>query len=116
MGVDPSTQIKIFRCDRAAELTSKEFNNHLENAGTVCHLTVHDSPASNSAVERENRTHMNDARVMMIAAGLPRNLWAEAVHHNVWLRNCVPTQALPGSKTPHEVAMGEKPDLSQLCE
>lgn len=59
---------------------------------------------------------MNDARAMMIAAGLPRNLWAEAVHHDVWLRNRAPTRALPGSKTPHEVATGEKPDLSQLCE
>jgi hypothetical protein len=52
----------------------------------------------------------------MIRAGLPRDLWAEAVHHDVWLRNHALTQALPGTKTPHEVAMGGKPDLSQLCE
>ena len=43
-------------------------------------------------------------------------MWAEAVHHDVQLHNHEPTQALPGSKTPHEVAMGEKPDLLQLCE
>jgi hypothetical protein len=38
------------------------------------------------------------------------------VHHDVWLHNYTPTRALPGTKTPHKVAMGEKPDLSQLCE
>ena len=95
---------------------SKEFNNHLENAEMVHHLTVHDSPASNGTVEWENRTHVNDAWAIMIAAGLPWNMWAEAVHHDVQLHNHEPTQALPGSKTPHEVAMGEKPDLLQLCE
>jgi hypothetical protein len=49
--VQHGAQIKIFGCDRAGKLTSKEFNNHLENARTVCHLTVHDSPASNGVVE-----------------------------------------------------------------
>jgi hypothetical protein len=49
--VQYSAQIKIFGCDCAGELMSKEFNNHLENAGTVCHLTIHDSLASNGAVE-----------------------------------------------------------------
>jgi hypothetical protein len=109
-------QIKIFGCDRSGEFMSKEFTNHLENAGTIRHLTVHDSPASNGAVERGNRTHMNDAHAMMIAAGLPRSLWAEAVHHNVWLCNRTPTRALTGLKTPFEVATGKKPDLLQLCE
>lgn len=49
--VQCGARIKIFGCDRAGELTSKEFNEHLQNAGTVQHLTVHDSPASNSIVE-----------------------------------------------------------------
>jgi len=59
---------------------------------------------------------MNGACAMMIAASLPRYLWCEAVHHNVWLRNRVPTQGLATSKTPHEIGMGEKLDLLQLCE
>jgi len=111
-----SAQIKIFRCDCTGELMSKEFNNHLENASTICHLTVHDSPASNGAVKWGNRTHMNNAHAMTIAAGQPQSLWAEAVHHDVWLRNCAPMCGLTELKTPYEVAMGEKPDLSQLCE
>ena len=43
--------IHIFSCDRGGEFMSKEFTEHLENAGTVRHLTVHDSPSSNGAVE-----------------------------------------------------------------
>ena len=53
---------------------------------------------------------------MMITAGLPRFLWAKAVHHDVWLHNHTPTCGLNELKTPHEVATGDKPDLSQLCE
>lgn len=51
---------------------------------------------------------------MMDAAGLPKNLWAEAVRHHVWIRNRVPTRALPDLKTPHEMGTGKKPDLSGI--
>lgn len=43
--------IQIFGCDRGGEFTSNEFTEHLENSGTIRHLTVHDSPASNSGAE-----------------------------------------------------------------
>ena len=39
----------------------------------------------------------------------------EAAHHAVWLKNHTPTKALDG-KTPFEVTMGKKPDLSRLRE
>jgi hypothetical protein len=114
--VQHGTRIKIFGCNRRGKLTSKKFNNHLENAETIPHLTVHDFPASNSAVEWGNRTHMNDTCAMMITAGQPQFLWAEAVCHDVWLCNHAPTHSLTKSKTLYKVAMGEKSNLSQLCE
>jgi hypothetical protein len=77
--------IKILGSDRGGEFTLKEFNEHLERQGTVRHLTVHDSPASNGASERANRTHISGARAMLIQAKLPKFLWAEAVSHSVWL-------------------------------
>jgi hypothetical protein len=70
---------------------SREFTDHLENAGMVQHLTVHNSPALNGAAEQANRTHINGACAMIDTAGLPKNLWAEAVHHHVWIWNQVPT-------------------------
>src|SRR5271154_5921341 len=83
--VQRNTVIKIFCCDRGGEFRSKAFDEHLEYAGTVRHLTVHDSPSSNGAVERANRTHMQCALAMLTASGLPQNLWAEAVLHSIWI-------------------------------
>ena len=102
-------------CNRGGEFTSRIFSEYLENAGTARHLTVHDSPASNSAVERENRTHLDGARAMMEAAKLPKNLWAEAINYHVWIHNRTTTCALlKQPKTPIEIATGQKPDLSGI--
>ncbi|RDB27836.1 Retrovirus-related Pol polyprotein from transposon TNT 1-94 [Hypsizygus marmoreus] len=111
-----NTPIVIYGCDRGGEFMSKEFSEHLKQAGTVRHLTVHDSPQSNGAAERANRTHVEGARTMMIAAGLPKYLWAEAIRHHVWLRNRTPTSALPGNITPYERATTKKPNLSMVQE
>ena len=59
----------------------------LKNDGTVHHLTVHDSPQSNGAAERSHHTHIEQAQSMLISSGLGRSLWAEAVHHSVWIGN-----------------------------
>ena len=77
--------IKIFGCDQGGEFTGKEFTDHLEHQGTVCHLTVHDLPASNGGPEHANHTHLNIARAMIIQSGQPNFLWAEAIRHSVWL-------------------------------
>jgi hypothetical protein len=112
--VQRNGRIAILGCDRGGEFTSKEFTNHLENAGTIRHLTVHDSPSSNGIVERANRTLLDGARAMLDESGLPKNLWAEAISHHVWIRNRVPTRSVPLNKTPHEIATNRKPDLSNI--
>lgn len=114
--VQRNSVIKILGSDRGGEFTSKEFNDHLEYAGTIRHLNVHDSSQSNGASERANRTHLELARAMLFAAGLPKYLWAEAVGHSIWIRNRAPTRAIPEAMTPHEKATGEKPDLTNLLE
>ena len=43
---------------------SATFSKHLEKAGTICHLTVHDSPQSNGKAEWANHTIMEGARAM----------------------------------------------------
>jgi hypothetical protein len=107
--------IKILGSDRGGEFKSKDFTDHLEQQGTVHHLTLHDSPQSNGRVERANRTHLQNARAMLIQAKLPGFLWAEAIRHSVWLRNRTYTSSLPESKTPYEMATGTKPDLTVLA-
>ena len=53
---------------------------------------------------------------MLLATKLPEFLWAEAMNHFIWLRNCVPTKTLPNYKTPIEIATGNCPDLSNVRE
>ena len=107
-------RIAILGSDRGGEFTSKGFSEHLENAGTVRHLTVHDSPASNGVAECANRTLLDGARAMLDASKLPDYLWAEAISHHVWIRNRVPTRSVKHDKTPLELATGHKPDLSNV--
>jgi hypothetical protein len=57
--VQRDANIKIFGTDQGEEFMSAEFNEHLENAGTIRHLTIHDSPQSNRKSERSNQTHLN---------------------------------------------------------
>ena len=48
---------------------------------------------------------------MIIAAGLPKFLWVEAIHHSVWLGAWTPSRALPELITPLEKATGHKSNL-----
>jgi len=83
--VQRNSPVKIFRSDRSGEFTSHEFTEHLENSGTVHHLMVHDSLASNGTAERANRTLIEGTRALLHASGLPQYLWAEVHHHFIWL-------------------------------
>ena len=51
---------------------------------------------------------------MLFGANLPPFLWAEAIHHAVWIRARVPSRALPGCTTPLEKATSCKSDLSHV--
>ena len=50
---------------------------------------------------------------MLHDSGLPKFLWAEAVSHAVYLRNCTWTQAI-GIMTPYELLNGRKPNVKGL--
>ena len=50
---------------------------------------------------------------LLIASGLPRCLWAEAMAHACWIQNQTPMQALDG-KTPYEMMTGRKPNLAGI--
>ena len=66
---------------------SDEFTKYLESKGTKRELTVHDTPGQNGIAERKNRVLRDDAIALLIAAGLPQTLWAEAISHACWLNN-----------------------------
>jgi len=53
---------------------------------------------------------------MIIAAGLLKFLWAEVVHHSMWLGVRTPSRALPEFITPLEKATRFKPNLKGVLE
>ena len=103
--------IRCLGSDRGGEYISMEINHHLKKAGTIHHLTVHGSPQSNGTAERGNRMHVERARSMIIAAGLPKFLWAEAICHSVWIGARTPSHAFAEFIMPFKKATGCKPDL-----
>lgn len=110
-----NAQIKFLNTDRGGEYLSEEFRSHLEQRGIESKLSVHDTSQEAGVSERLNRTLMEKVRAMLIASGLPRFLWGEAVMHAVWLKNRTSTKAL-GGRTPWAAATGAVPDMSGIPE
>ena len=52
-------------------------------------------------------------RALLHMAGLPQNMWGEALRHSTWLKNRTSTRAL-GGKTPWQALYGTPPNLSGL--
>ena len=80
---------------------SNEFNAFLHEQGTERRLTMADTPQHNGVAELLNRRIMEQTQVIMHQAGLPKSLWAEAIHFAIWVKNCISTKAL-GQVTPYE--------------
>jgi hypothetical protein len=89
--------------------------NHQDNKGTVREFTVHDSPPQNGVAEHGMRTRAKQAQALLIASGLPRFLWEEAMNHSTQLQNQLPAAALEG-KTPYEAQHNKKPHLAGIQE
>jgi len=109
-----NTHIKTLHSDRGGEYLGKAFIAHLQAAGTMQNLTIHNMPEHNGIAEQLNQTLLEKVRAMLHKSRLPCTLWGEAVRHAVWLKNQTPTKALDGS-TPLEAETGKKPNLSRLC-
>jgi hypothetical protein len=101
-------KLATVRSDNGGEFLSGKFARYLSSVGIHHELTTPYTPQQNGVVERANRTVVDSARTMLLAARLPKPYWAAAVRTAVYLRNRLPTSALPG-RTPHEAFFGGKP-------
>jgi len=63
--------IKYARFNHGGEFMSKELIEHQDKKGTIRELVVHDSQSQNGVSERGMRTHTEQARVLLLASGLP---------------------------------------------
>jgi hypothetical protein len=108
---NPGIQLHKVQSDRGGEYLSTEFDKYLADQGIECQLTIHDLPQQNRVAEYLNRTLVELARAMLIGHDLPKFLWAETVNYACWLKNFLPSSAIP-SATPHEFVHRTKPNLS----
>ena len=105
-------RLKRLRSDRGGEFCSAEMKAFCEERGVIHELSAPYSPSQNGVAERRQRTLVESARCMLLASGLPRKLWPEALSA-AHISNKSPTFALDGL-TPHEMWFGHPPDVGYL--
>ena len=106
-------QLLIFRTDNGGEFITKEWKKFLKDRGIRHETTSPDTPEQNGDAERQNRTIFDRVRIILIVAGLPLSLYAEAVNYIIYTKNRHSTSALTNT-TPYEVCFDKKPDISRL--
>lgn len=106
-------KIKKFVCDGYSTYVSTQMSKTLEDDGTLLKVRSPYCPEQNGLAERRGRTSIEMARTLMAQSGVPANCWEDALSHGNYVRNRVPTRALPGI-TPFEKFWGRKPDLQYL--
>ena len=106
------------RTENAKEFISKDFKSWLKEKGIQQELSYPYSPESNGKAERLNRTLVDTARTLMVGISHLKGheqLWAEAIHTAIFLRNRMYTSACcVHGKTPYEVIIGKKPNFSHI--
>ena len=107
-----SKKIKVLNSDRGGEYRGDEMVAYLKSKGTVQKLNVHDTPQHAGVAEHRNQTSAECVQALLHASGLPKNLWAEAARHVVWLLNWTTMKAVEGM-TPYEAVFGKKTELGR---
>jgi transposase InsO family protein len=105
--------IKVLRSDRGGEFLWTELAQVCEEAGIEHQFTAPYSPQQNGVIEHRNRTVMAMACSLLKSMRLQGVLCGEAVRHDTYLLNRLPTKSM-GDQTPFEAWSGKKPHLAHL--
>jgi hypothetical protein len=98
--------------DNGSEFLSERLTTFLQHRGIVHMLSATYCPQQNGTAERENQSLLSQARTMLNASGLPKELWPEAVHMATYVSNrCITSKRLI---TPYELWFSRKPNLSNI--
>jgi len=103
-----------FRSDAGGEYTSYEFDQLLRDSGIIREKAAPYSPEQIGVSEWANRTIIGRAKAMLQESALGMEMWAEAVHLAVYLKNRSPTSALEEGLTPLQAWTGEALHLRKL--
>jgi transposase InsO family protein len=107
-------EIAVLRVDNAGELIEGEFEVYCRENGITYEKTTPDASQQNGVAERTNQITENMIRAMLVDADLPYYFWPLAAQTAAHIKNRVPHASLPSDKTPFELWMKRKPNLSHL--
>jgi len=112
----PMSKVCRIRVDGGVEYPSREkFLEYLAEEGIIREVSAPYSQQRNGSSERCNHTVLDPARSMLKHAGMLNKLWAEAVSTAVYIKNRLPSRALPNpNSTPFERWARKKRDISHL--
>ncbi|GJV33381.1 ribonuclease H-like domain-containing protein [Tanacetum coccineum] len=104
-------RVKVIRCDNGTEFKNRVMNQFCEIKGIKRKFSVTRTPQQNRVAERKNKALIEAARTMLADSKLPTTFWAEAVNTACYVQNRV-LVIKPHNKTPYELFIGRKHDLS----
>lgn len=108
-----NAKVKHIRYDNGKEFINSDVHELVSKHGIVLDRIAPYTPEQNGVVERENRTIGESARTMLIASGLSKSLWPEAMRTAVYMLNRT-TNKKNTKQTPYELWFGEKPYLGHI--
>jgi len=75
------------RSDHGKEFENSSFIDFCNEHGVDHNFSAQEHPKQNGVVERKNQTLEDMTRTMLIASGLPRHFWAEALNTSCYIIN-----------------------------
>jgi len=101
------------RLHNGKEFENSSFIDYCNEHGIDHNFSAPRIPQQNKVIERKNRTLEEMTRTMLIASGLPRNFWLEALNTSCYIINrCMIRPIL--NKTPYELFKGRKSNIMRL--
>lgn len=120
---ETGNKIQFFRADNGKGEFGSAFQDELKSAGIQLEASPPYKHSMNGVVERAMQTINKLTRSMIYEAKLPVEMWDYTTEHSGFLKNRIPTKALPltldeeghkRSMTPYEAYTGKQPDLVNL--
>ena len=103
-------RIKKVRSDNGTEFKNANVDTFLDEEGISHEFSATYTPQQNGVVERNNRTLIEMARMMLDEYKTPKHFWAEAVETACHATNRLYLHKLLG-KTAYELLTGNKPQV-----
>ena len=75
------------RCDHGNEFENSNFIDYCNEHGVDHNFSTPRTAQQNGVAERKNRTLEDMTRTMLVAGGIPRNFWAEALNTSCYIIN-----------------------------